>query len=214
MVNPINVAFADDHSKYRESLVQFIQTAAANIKISIQGDNGRDLINKIEKQNSIPDVCLLDINMPVLNGYDTIAELKHRWPEIKVLVFSMHDNEFAILHMLRCGARGYVLKHGDPNEIINGINSIYEFGYYNTDLVGSVAIRAASLPEINLREIEFLKHCCLDLRYQEIAKRMNLTIRAVEWYRDTLFKKLHVKTRAGLALFAVQFGLVPLNTHS
>lgn len=211
MTKPIKIAFADDHSTYRKALINFIEQVSDDIEFTHQADNGYLLVEKLKASEILPSICLLDINMPVMNGYKTVVQLKKTWPGIKVLAFSMHESDYAVLQMLRHGATGYILKNGDPNEVVQAIKSMHERGFYHSDLMERIALREGEMPEIKERELDFLKLCCNDISYTEIAGILNVSTRTVEWYRDNLFKKFGIKTRSGLALFAMQLGLVPIN---
>lgn len=212
MITPLYVAIADDQTMSRHVLIEAIERNADDIRFCIVADDGLELIEKLRRAEIFPNVCMLDINMPVLNGYETLTAIRKEWPKLKVLAFSMHDHELAVLNMFRRGATGFVLKYGHPNIVIDALCNMHYNGYYHSELVNRTINRDDILPQINDRELEFLKLCCLDLNYFQIAEKMGLSKRTIEWYRDQLFKKLHVETRSGLALLAMQIGLAPLAT--
>ena len=162
----------------------------------------------------IPDIVLMDINMPEMDGYETTLWIKDNHPEIKVLALSMYDNENAIIRMLRAGVKGYILKDCDPSELHYAINSIITSGFYYTENVTGKLISMVSKKdnndELNEREITFLKLVCSELTYKEIADKMYKGVRTIDGYRDALFEKLNVKTRVGLVLYAIKNGIVNL----
>ena len=214
----IRVAYADDHKVVRKGIISFINRLGG-IQVDIEADNGRDLIKQIEAAKEIPDICMLDINMPEMNGFDTIIELKKKWPDIKVLVLTVFDVEIYIIRMIMYGANGYLLKSCDPDEIKNAIVSIYNHGMYYSDVVtrhffNSVKNKEIKIPNLTGREIQVLNLCCGDLSYAQIAEKIGTTTRSVEGYRDSLFKKLNTNSRVSLAMFAVQFGLVPVEIYT
>jgi DNA-binding NarL/FixJ family response regulator len=179
--------------------------------------NGRALLDAVAKMKRPPDVCLLDINMPELDGYQTLLELKRSYPDTRVLMLSQFDHEFVIIKMLKAGANGYMLKDAEPAELKQAIRSIIEKPFYHSRLVNGHLISLVQKGEDYARlslsdtELEFLKYCCSDLTYKEIADKMNLAKRTVEGYRESLFHKLSVKSRTALALYALKLGVVPLD---
>lgn len=207
--SPIKVAIADDHEMFRLGIIRVISSNSA-LKVIIEAHNGDDLIQKIEQSAEVPDICLLDINMPNMNGYDTLNYLRRNWSKIRVLAFSMHDNEYAILKMLKNGARGYLAKVLKPEELVEAIFAVHNIGYYNNELTTSQKVQDLLDRDINLstNEMMFLKYCGKDMTYQSIANDLNISRRTVEGYRDALFKKLNVSSRAALATLALQIGLV------
>jgi DNA-binding NarL/FixJ family response regulator len=186
--------------------------------VLFEATTGKDFLEKMDP-NCPPDIVLMDINMPEMDGYDTALWLKHNHPNVKVLALSMYDNEHSIIRMLKCGAKGYILKDIDPGEFRVALDSLVKKGFYYSELMTGKLIHAinatcdlqqnpTNLPSLNKREIEFLKLACNELSYKEIADKMFLSARTVEGYRDDLFEKLHVKSRVGLVMFAVKNGIV------
>jgi len=212
MENKIKVALVDDHILLRNGLRGLIDSFN-NCTVLYEANNGRDFINKL-KAEQIPDIVLMDINMPEMDGYETTLWVKNNHPEIKVLALSMYDNENAIIRMLRAGVKGYILKDCDPSELEYAINSIMTSGFYYTENVTgklvSIVSKKDSDDELNEREIAFLKLVCSELTYKEIADKMYKGVRTIDGYRDALFEKLNVKTRIGLVLYAIKNGIVSL----
>lgn len=214
--NPIQIAIADDHVIMRNGLSTLI-ASFPGFKVMLEADNGKELIEKLQQSSVKTDIVILDISMPVLNGYETLIELKKKWPDIKVLVLSMYNNEFSIIKMLRNGAKGYILKACDPNELNQALTDIHTRGFYNSELVSSRFFQLIHsnnehlLPRISDKEFQFLTHCCTELNYREIAQLMGMSTRTVEGYRDSLFEKLNLNTRIGLVMYAINTGIVPIN---
>jgi len=211
------IALADDHVVMRNGLASLLKDLGYTILY--EADNGKDFIEKTRK-DYLPDVALLDINMPTMDGYETALWLKGNFPEVKVLALSMYDDDGAIIRMLKNGAKGYVLKDSNIADVKAAIESVVAKGYYYSELVTGKLIHSinhldepdhASLKEmlkLNSREIEFLKLACTEMSYKEIAEKMFLSPRTVEGYRDSLFEKLNVRSRVGLVLFAIKNGIV------
>jgi two-component system invasion response regulator UvrY len=212
MNNKIKVVLVDDHILLRNGLRGLIDSFN-NCIVLYEANNGKDFISKL-KADEIPDIVLMDINMPEMDGYETTLWIKNNHPEIKVLALSMYDNENAIIRMLRAGVKGYILKDCDPSELEYAINSIITSGFYYTENVTgkliSIVSKKDNNDELNDREIAFLKLVCSELTYKEIADKMYKGVRTIDGYRDALFEKLNVKTRVGLVLYAIKNGIVSL----
>jgi len=211
------VALADDHSLIRNGLANLINTFDG-FKVIFQAGNGQEFIDSL-KPKALPDVVLMDINMPKKDGYETTKWLKELYPEIKVLALSMYDNESAIIRMIKNGACGYILKDAEPADLRLALNEIVQKGYYHSELVTNQLVKIIrqgnsdddnKLPAVKLndKEIEFLKFACTELTYKEIAEKMFLSPRTIDGYRDALFEKLKAKTRVGLVMYAIKNGIV------
>jgi len=209
---PIYVAFADDHKIVRESVVFFLESQA-EIKVVIQASNGKDLLEKLESAKIQPQVCILDIMMPLMNGFETIGRLKTKYPDLKILVLSGFLREPYIINMIKAGANGYLSKNCHPKEIAQAIQEIVNGDFYcgeNFTPRFVTAVRKSEAKTANLteREAQLLKWCIEDMTYGEISRKMNTTEKSIEGYRNKLFQKLGVKTRVGLAIYAIKYGYV------
>jgi two-component system, NarL family, invasion response regulator UvrY len=177
--------------------------------------SGADLKKRIGL-GMVPEVVLLDVSMPEMDGYKVAEWLKDNHPDIKILALSMNNKEEAIVKMLRNGAKGYLLKGCKPNELKQGLDSIVQKGHYYTDYVTSQLIKNLN-PEsildpvaelgLNDRELQFVRHSCSDMTYVEIADQMCVSPRTVDGYRESVFVKMNVKSRVGMVLEAVKLGL-------
>ncbi|HPH84291.1 MAG TPA: response regulator transcription factor [Ferruginibacter sp.] len=213
-----SIALVDDHSLLRIGLATLVESLGYSV--IFEADTGLEFIDKIDK-NNLPDIVLMDINMPEMDGFETTVWLKKNHPDIKVLVLSMYDNEASIIRMLKCGAKGYILKDCEPAVLKTAIEDVLIKGYFYSDLVSGKLINAINkiqddnndfkvLVKLNDRETDFLKYTCTELTYKEIADKMFVSPRTIDGYRDALFEKLHVKTRVGLAIYAIKNGLVDI----
>ena len=205
--NSILIAIADDHTLLRNGLAGLIDSFGP-FKVIIQANNGQELLAQLNSCYALPHICILDINMPVLDGYGTLAKIRQTMPAIKVLALSMYNNEFTIIRMLRNGANGYLLKNCNPNEFKEALLCIYNFGYYEAEVTRGRQMEPVS---ITPKEMEFLKLSCSEMVYKEIADIMGISPRTVEDYRDNLFKKLHLNTRTGLVIYALRCGIASLD---
>ncbi len=169
-------------------------------------------------QSGIPDIVLLDVNMPVMNGSETAAALRDQYPSVKVLALSMYDDQETVVQMMQNGAKGYLLKASKPDDLLLALNDIRDRGLYNTTFLTERLLlqlnKPAAVPpplnpinQLNERETAFVKMACSELTYAEIADRMCVSTRTVDGYRESVFEKLNVRTRVGLAMLAMRAGL-------
>lgn len=206
----IRIAIAEDHVMFRSILAATINSYKS-FTVDIEAGDGTELIEKISAAKQLPDICILDISMKPMNGYETAGLIRSKWPAIKTLALTMFIDDFCIIGMLRKGARGFITKDRKPEELINALEKLYEKGFYHEGLDDEILFHAiqgeTTYPPLTEKELEFLPYCCSDLHYREIAGLMHVSERTVESYRDSLFKKLNIKTRSGLATFAMLTGL-------
>ncbi len=207
--DPIKIAIVDDHTLFRNG-VAGLMSEFKELQVVFEAENGLQMQQMLLK-HPLPQVILMDINMPVLDGYAATAWLKKNCPQIKVLALSMFEDDKAVIGMIKCGACGYVLKESRPREVLEAIKTIYTKGFYINELVSGKLIRSVTggdnEPGLSGNELEFLTLCCSELTYKEIADKMNLSPRTVDNYREALFQKLNLKSRTGLVLYAIQNGI-------
>lgn len=218
MNNTTKVALVEDHTMVRRALVRLLEDMG--FSVCLDCSDGQDLMNRIDR-NNLPDVVLMDINMPVMNGYETTRWLSDTFPLVKVLALSMLDREEDVIRMIRNGARGYIVKDSDPAVLNKAINTLMTEHFYYSDLLsGALVHRIRKMDEEGLgggtvklkeREVEFLKYACTEMTYKQIADVMCLSPRTVDGYRDDLFEKLAVTSRVGLVLYAIKNGIVSIN---
>jgi two-component system invasion response regulator UvrY len=210
MSEKVKVALVDDHILLRTGLSGLIESFS-NCSVLFEANNGKDFIAKL-KEGNLPDIVLMDINMPEMDGYETTLWITENHPAVKVLALSMSDNENAIIRMLRAGVKGYVLKDCEPSELRSAIHAVSTAGFYYTEEVTGKLVSLVSkrdlTDELTEREITFLKLVCSELTYKEIAEKMHKGVRTIDGYRDNLFLKLNVRTRVGLVLYAIRNGII------
>ncbi|MCG2614437.1 response regulator transcription factor [Terrimonas sp. NA20] len=212
----IQVAIADDHSLLRNALAKLIGTFEGYTVI-FEADNGKDLRTKI-MQNVVPDIVLLDINMPEMDGFETTQWLHKTYPHIKILALSMLSDEKTIIKMFRLGAKGYLLKNTDPAELKQALDSIVDKSVYLSEYVsGKLVMGLHQEAEPTEKEVvlqekerEFLRWVCSELSYKEIAEKMFLSPRTIDDYRQSLFNKLKVHSRVGLVMYSIKNGIVEM----
>jgi len=214
----IKVALADDHILLRNALASLVDRFE-NCKVVMQVSNGKELAVEISKSN-LPDVVLLDLNMPGMDGFETATWLRDNYSSVNVLMLTMYDSELTLIRLLQAGVKGFLKKDIHPNELQYAIHSVMENGYYYShnatgkllNLFRSRSEASATLNKTMLTEtdIRFLQLSCSEMTYKEIAQEMKLNPRGVDNLRDNLFTKLEVKSRVGLAMYAIRHGLVTI----
>jgi two-component system, NarL family, invasion response regulator UvrY len=216
---PVRLALVDDHKLFRKGLISLLEMTDLPFTILFEADNGLDLQEKI-KESNLPDVILMDINMPGLDGYATVQWLRNVYRHVNVLVISMVDTEESVMRMVKQGVKGYLSKDVEPEELATAITSILQKGFYYTDFITGKLVHALQddgdqlamegISPLTDKELEILRLSCTDLTYNEIAAHLNLSPKTVDGYRVNLFEKLRVKNRVGLALAAVKYGVVKI----
>jgi DNA-binding NarL/FixJ family response regulator len=213
----IHIALVDDHTLFRNGIANLL-SEFSDIKVVFEAANGKEMQQLLPTKNNV-DVILMDINMPIMDGYTSTAWVKQNYPVINILALSMFDEDTAVIKMLKAGAGGYVLKESKPAELYRAINEIKENGIYLNEMVSGKMLRSLQIQDIQPvsafylteREKEFIKLCVSELTYKEIAVQMNIATRSADNYRETLFDKLAIKSRVGLVLFAIKNKLVEVN---
>ncbi|MCR8561477.1 response regulator transcription factor [Mucilaginibacter sp. BJC16-A38] len=213
----IKLAIADDHKIFRNGLKATLEDGA-DFDLVIEASNGKQLIGMLTGM-VIPDVILMDIKMPEMDGIQTTAYIKQKYSHIKILALSMFNEDKYIMDMMKAGASGYLLKNAEPEEIIEAISTVYTKDYYFNEHLSITLIKqlagntgsgssAQSLADFNEREIEVLRLVCQECSNQEIADKICLSVRTVEGYRARLFEKTRSKNLVGLVIFAIKTGII------
>ncbi len=201
------VALVDDHKLFRKGMVELIN-GFSGYAVTVEAENGRDFIRKIFSEN-LPNIVLLDVSMPIMDGFETAIWLQENYPNIKILALSMSKDEDTVLKMLKCGVDGYVLKNSDPSELRMALEAMEADGSYYSGSVSEIIKRDRVTPKqpetvLSYQEQEFLKLACTELPYKSFAPILDIKPRAVEAMRDTLFKKLGTSSRVGLVIYAIR----------
>jgi DNA-binding NarL/FixJ family response regulator len=213
-VKKVQVAITDDHVLLRNALARMVNSFEG-YNVLLEADNGKDLRAGILK-HQVPDIVLLDVNMPEMDGFETTQWLHKNYPHIKVLVLTMLSDEKTIIRMFRLGAKGYLLKNADPDEFKKALDSIINKNVYLSEYVSNKLVTGLHNDQekgvqpvvLNEKEREFLRWTCSELAYKDIAEKMNVSARTVDDYRQSLFNKLKVHSRVGLVMYAIRNGIV------
>ena len=204
-----SVVIVDDHTLLSQAIAAMVNTFS-KFKVLYTCKNGQELIDKFSTSPEfIPDVVLMDINMPIMNGIETTEWISKNHQDVHVMALSVEDEDATILKMLKVGAIGYLLKDTEKVVLEKALVEIAENGFYHTKNVTNLLMKSLSgggKAEIQLkeREITFMKHACSELTYKEIAEIMCLSPKTIDGYRDVLFTKLQVKNRVGLVMYAIK----------
>ncbi len=210
------IGIADDHILVRKAIMRLINSFE-DYSVIFEASNGTELKAMIG-QNAIPDIILMDINMPNGNGYETTAWLHKNYPYVKVLALSMLSDESVIIKIIRLGAKGYILKTMEPEELKDALNSIIKNDFYLPEIISGKVITGLQHQvdpspvaiNINDKEKTILQLLSTELSYKEIAAEMFISRRTVDDYKASLCERFHVKTRIGLVVFAIKNGLIEI----
>lgn len=210
-----SVVIVDDHLLFAQAL-QNLLNSFDNCHVLYHARNGLEFINKLKDKSNVPDIALIDINMPVMNGIETTEWLTKNKPEVSALALSMDDEASTVMKMLRAGAKGYLLKDIDPAVLEDSFHQVLGKGFCYSELVNNTVLHSLCkqndpAQQLREREIEFLKLVCTEKTYKEIASEMYLSPKTIDGYRDSLFEKLHIKSRVGLAVFAIKNKIYNIN---
>lgn len=215
----IKLALVDDHKLFRKGLRTLIEMVSDRFAILFEADNGLVLQQKMDS-NNLPDIVLMDVNMPIMDGFASVQWLKDNYPQVKVLVVSMIENEEIVVRMIKQGVRGYLCKDVEPKELGEALDAVASKGFYYTDFITGKLVHSLQLDtekttttEITVsdREKDFLLFACSEMTYTEIAEKMSVSPKTIDGYRNGLFDKLKAKSRVGLVLYALRSGLVRLD---
>lgn len=210
-----SIVIVDDHILIAKAIGS-IMSNFEDFEVLYECGNGKELQEKFSTKNNIPNIVLLDISMPIMNGFETAKWLRETHPNVLVLALSMQDDEQSLIKMIKNGARGYLLKNVSPSELEKALKTIINNGYYYpewasnlmiSNMMGNSTNVNSTDTDLSDREKQFLKLCITEMSYKEISEKMFCSPRTIESYRNSLCEKLNIKTRVGLAVFAVKSGL-------
>lgn len=212
----INVAIADDHKIFRKGVILSLKTYH-NLRFVLEAENGEELIKGLETVK--PDIVLMDLKMPIKDGIETTKYLNKHYPDIRILILTMFEDERFVGHLMDSGANGYLLKSTEPAEIKQGIMDVMTTGFYLNNFVNRVLIKKNYAKQkfnpslnseivISEREKEVLSLVCMEYTAQEIAQKMDISARTVEAIKDRLMERFGVKNSVGLVFFAMKNSLI------
>ncbi|MBO9731089.1 MAG: response regulator transcription factor [Chitinophaga sp.] len=214
----IKVAIADDHKIFRSGVINTL-TPYENISFVFEADDGLHLLQIMETQQ--PDVILMDLKMPNMDGIEATIKVKEKYPDVKIIILTMYEDDNFIVHLVENGANAYLLKNAEPEEIYEAICTTFDKGFYFNENVNLALLKKVlhknkqqfkptlkNEIQLNDREQEVLKLICNELTTQEISEQIFLSPRTVEGIRQKLLEKINVKNSVGLVLYAFRNGLI------
>jgi two-component system, NarL family, invasion response regulator UvrY len=216
----MNIGIVDDHSLFRDGLKHILKDK--EFVVTMEASNGMDMAEKLAKlpKAKVPGIMVVDINMPIMDGFEAVLWLKKNHKEIKVMVLTMRFDEDSIIRMLKLGVNCYFTKIVEQNELLKALRVINKEGQYFTKDITNTLVdnlkqenksdKSSKVQLLTENEIRFIKLACSESTYPEIAKQMGLSGRTIDGYREIVFSKLGIKSRVTLALFAVKNGLFKL----
>lgn len=206
----IKIGIVDDHVLFTKSLTLLVN-GFANMQVIVDATNGINLQEKLPLIEIKPDIMLVDVNMPEMNGIETTKWLLATYPNIKPVALSTDDNDRSVIGMIKAGCCSYLLKDSDPDDLEKALIEINKTGFYNADALHNNFNRVMnnkSDTELTQNELTLLKHSATDMTYKEIAQLMHVSPKTLDVWRENLFQKLQVQSRVGLALEAVRRKLI------
>lgn len=204
-----SVVIVEDHTLLSQAIAGMVNTFD-KFKVLYTSKNGQELIDKFsDSSKNIPDIVLMDINMPIMNGIETTEWVTKNHPLVNVMALSVEDEEMTILKMLRVGAKGYLLKDVEKSILEHALIEIMDVGFYHSKNVANILVKSLSsngkdIVRFKDNELVFMKLACTELTYKEIADKMFLSPKTIDGYRDSLFDKLGIRNRVGLAVYAIK----------
>ena len=215
-MNTITVGIADDHKIFRKGVILSLRQYT-NISFVFEAENGEELLKELETTQ--PDVVLMDLRMPGKDGIETTKEVSKKYPDVKVLILTMFEDERFVSHLMENCANGYMLKNADPSEIKKAIMEVMARGYYLNNFVNRVLLkksanRAKTIPSLNNeimmsdKEKEVVRLLCMEFTASEIAIKMEISPRTVESIKDRFMERFGLKNTAGLVFFAVKNNMI------
>lgn len=209
------LAVVDDQQLFRKGLISLLDEFK-EMDVMIEAENGRQLIDKMAKK--MPDVVLLDLEMPEMDGMATLGWLKSTHPKIRVLILTMHNEEAIIAHMVENGAHGFLLKNDPIETIIDAIHSVMDTGYFFDERISKALLTRLIAGErispkfnkvfLSERELQIIKLICEEFTNKEIADKLCLSVRTVDGHREALMEKINARNTVGIVMYAVKNGLV------
>ncbi|MCK3685636.1 response regulator transcription factor [Maribellus sp. YY47] len=213
----LSIVVTDDHKLFRKGMAALLSDFDAVGEI-YEAENGAELLSLIEKMPSPPDVVLLDVNMPVMDGVEATRQLKIKYPSVRIIILSMEDDVQLVSHLVGEGVNGYLLKNADPDELELALKKVMKNDFYfsasltaavlNTSKTAAKTKYQLRQDELSERENQVLQLICEELTAAEIADRLSLSPRTVEGYKRTLLEKTGARNMAGLVIFAMKNNLI------
>ncbi|MDZ4663593.1 MAG: response regulator transcription factor [Bacteroidota bacterium] len=216
MSTKINVGIVDDQLMFRQGMISVLKDYD-ELNISLEASDGKELLTMLENGN-VPDVLLLDLEMPLMNGIETLQIIREKKIDVKVLIITMHDEEEMVVHLIEKGANGFLAKNEAIENVVEAITAVKQNNYFFNDKFSKAILHNLMSTEkiepkfastkLNERELQIVQHICDELTNKEIAARLNLSNRTVDGYRERILRKIRAKNTAGIVMYAIKFKLI------
>jgi DNA-binding NarL/FixJ family response regulator len=216
-MDTIHICLVDDHNLFRKALIRLIKTFSRIGEI-LEAQNGQICLELIRKATTLPHVIILDLDMPVMNGVDTAEILRQKYPEIKIIILTMHENQRYMMHMIEIGVHSFLLKDCDPDELERAIHSVVDKEYYHNDLMVAALRRSVKvkserpsfnkLTELTDREREIFMLICSEMSLKDISVKLNVSERTVHAHKSNIQQKLGLKNTVSIVKFAYENGFL------
>ena len=217
----ISIGLVDDHITTRAGLKTLIEHHS-RIKVTLEASSGKELLSKLANLSIHPQILILDLNMPEMNGLETLNAVKNAYPSMKIIVFSMFTEEDMIINMITHGANGFLAKNSDPSKLEEAILMVSSVGYYVGELSKKEYFNNSNKSKtksgftgkafLNDKELEFMKLSASNLTLKQMAETMKVSPKTIENYRDSLFHKLGINNRSSLVIYGIKNGIIPVFT--
>ena len=215
-MDKITVAIVDDHALFRKGLKAIVRNIV-EVGNVYEANNGVELLELVKDKQ--PDIVLMDLKMPEMDGFEATDLLREKFPDVKVLIVTMYDDESFVVKLMKCGAKGYLLKNAEPDEVRRAILSVIDKGVYLNDRVTNIMMNELTESvldpkqekekcKLSEREKEVVKLICKENTNIEIAKKMELSPKTIENYRNNIIEKIGAKNTAGIVMYAVKHDLI------
>jgi len=214
-IETFKIAVVDDQHLFRKGIISLLEEFE-ELKIIMEAANGKELISALKKEQ--PDVILMDLEMPVMDGIETTEYVRKKYPEVKIIILTMHDDDSFISHLIEKGANGFLLKDSNIETVVDAIYAVIKNGFHFTDRVSKAMVKGLvksqkikpSFNTVNLtnKEIEVLKFICKEYTTKEIGEKLGVSTRTVEGHRDNVLHKTGARNTVGIVMYAVKNNLI------
>ncbi|MGZ3861748.1 MAG: response regulator transcription factor [Bacteroidia bacterium] len=212
----LKIAVVDDQKLFRQGIVSLLEENE-ELKVIIEAENGQELLNELRRE--VPDVILLDLEMPVMDGIIATDFVRKKYPDVKIIILTSHDDDSFITHLVEKGANGFLLKDAHIETVIDAIYDVVETGFHFSERVSKAMVKGlvksnrikpnfSSENLLTKKEIEVLRLICKEYTAREISEMLSVSVRTVEGHRDCILRKTGARNTAGMVIFAVKNDLL------
>ncbi len=216
-MDPISICIVDDHTLFRKAMIRLV-SSFSRIKMITEAENGKICLEQLKKATQLPDVVLLDLDMPVMNGVDTAETIRQKYPDVKIIILTMHDNQKYMMHMIEIGVHSFLLKDSNPDELERAIYSVVDKDYYHNDMIVAALKRSVKLKserpsfnkltELTEREREIFILICSEMSLKDIGLKLSVSEKTIHAHKANIQQKLGLKNTVSMIKFAYDHGFI------